>query len=145
MVWSRVFHATRLTRVATRSTFAQLRHIALTNRDLIFLPITARAFAAVLEMLLMTGRRTMTSINCSDSADSRAPACAVFPRYNTALVQDLIPYVNNARTHSETQVAQIALLLGAQARAHEILYSTRILKKTGLRLSAKTGNSKLNG
>jgi hypothetical protein len=31
-------------------------------------------------------------------------------------------------------VAQIAELLGIAARAHDVLYSTRILKKTGLRL-----------
>ncbi|MBD9361908.1 siroheme decarboxylase subunit beta [Methylomonas fluvii] len=32
------------------------------------------------------------------------------------------------------QVAIIAELLGAQARSHEVLYSTKILKKTGLRI-----------
>jgi len=36
------------------------------------------------------------------------PAQALFPSYNTASVQDLIPYANNARTHSDAQVAQIA-------------------------------------
>lgn len=40
------------------------------------------------------------------------------------------------RAEVEQQVAQIAEHLGAQARAHTILYSTRILKKTGLRLAA---------
>ncbi len=39
-----------------------------------------------------------------------------------------------SREEVEQQVAQIATLLGAQARSHTILYSTRILKKTGLRL-----------
>lgn len=34
----------------------------------------------------------------------------------------------------ETQVRQIAELLGEADRGHEILYSTRILKKTGLRI-----------
>ncbi len=34
------------------------------------------------------------------------------------------------------KVAKIAALLGGAARGHEVLYSTRILKKTGLRLSA---------
>jgi len=37
-----------------------------------------------------------------------APISANFLPYNTALVQDLIPYANNARTHSDAQVAQIA-------------------------------------
>lgn len=34
----------------------------------------------------------------------------------------------------EWQVAQIASVLGTRVRSHSILYSTRILKKTGLRL-----------
>jgi len=40
------------------------------------------------------------------------------------------------RENVEAHVAEIAALLGADARAHEILYSSRILKKTGLRLAA---------
>lgn len=35
------------------------------------------------------------------------------------------------------QVAEIAALAGSAARAHDILYSKRILKKTGLRLTGK--------
>lgn len=42
-----------------------------------------------------------------------------------------------SRSEVEQQVAQIALFLGAQARSHTILYSTRILKKTGLRLAGQ--------
>lgn len=38
------------------------------------------------------------------------------------------------RVEVEDQVRQIAGLLGAADRGHEILYSTRILKKTGLRI-----------
>ena len=38
------------------------------------------------------------------------------------------------RAAVERQAAQIGELLGAACRAHEILYSTSILKKTGLRL-----------
>jgi siroheme decarboxylase len=38
------------------------------------------------------------------------------------------------RDEVETQVAQIATLLGAHVRGHDVLYSTRILKKTGLRI-----------
>ena len=34
-------------------------------------------------------------------------------------------------------VEQIAELLGSKARKHDILFSTRILKKTGLRLKNK--------
>lgn len=38
------------------------------------------------------------------------------------------------RAEVEAKVAQVAALLGPVARAHEVLYSRRILKKTGLRL-----------
>ena len=36
----------------------------------------------------------------------------------------------------ERKAAEIAALLGLASRAHDILYSTRILKKTGFRLAA---------
>ena len=39
------------------------------------------------------------------------------------------------RAEVEAKVAEIAALLGGAARAHEVLYSRRILKKTGLRVS----------
>ena len=38
------------------------------------------------------------------------------------------------RAEVEAKVAKIATLLGAADRGHAVLYSTRILKKTGLRL-----------
>jgi DNA-binding Lrp family transcriptional regulator len=38
------------------------------------------------------------------------------------------------RAETEARAEEIARVLGARARAHEILYSTKILKKTGLRL-----------
>jgi len=38
-----------------------------------------------------------------------------------------------SRDEVEAKVAAIARMLGPAARAHEVLYSTRILKKTGLR------------
>lgn len=40
-----------------------------------------------------------------------------------------------SRDEVERKVAQIAALLGEHVRGHAILYSTRILKKTGLRLA----------
>jgi len=40
------------------------------------------------------------------------------------------------RGEVEAKVARIAAVLGDAARAHDVLYSTRILKKTGLRLGA---------
>ncbi|MDO8778812.1 MAG: AsnC family transcriptional regulator [Burkholderiaceae bacterium] len=53
------------------------------------------------------------------------------------------PYNLFAMVHGKTrgeveqQVAHIADFLGEQARSHSILYSTRILKKTGLRLAGQ--------
>lgn len=38
------------------------------------------------------------------------------------------------RSEVETRLRQIAMILGDAVRAHEVLYSSRILKKTGLRL-----------
>jgi DNA-binding Lrp family transcriptional regulator len=40
------------------------------------------------------------------------------------------------RPEVEAKVAEIARVLGSAARAHGVLYSTRILKKTGLRFAA---------
>lgn len=40
-----------------------------------------------------------------------------------------------SRAEVEAKVAEIARLLGPASRGHEVLYSTRILKKTGLRLA----------
>jgi siroheme decarboxylase len=39
------------------------------------------------------------------------------------------------RAEVESKVAQVAALLGSASRASEVLYSRRILKKTGLRVS----------
>jgi siroheme decarboxylase len=39
------------------------------------------------------------------------------------------------RDEVEAQVTEIAALLGEATRRHDVLYSTRILKKTGLRLA----------
>ena len=40
-----------------------------------------------------------------------------------------------SRSEVEEKLARIALILGTDCRAHDVLYSTRILKKTGLRLA----------
>lgn len=54
----------------------------------------------------------------------------------------LWPYNLFAMVHAKSEsgaladVARIAALLGAACRAHEVLFSTRILKKTGLRIAA---------
>lgn len=52
------------------------------------------------------------------------------------------PYTLFAMVHGRSRdevdalVASMAALLGARSRRHAVLYSTRILKKTGLRLAA---------
>jgi DNA-binding Lrp family transcriptional regulator len=40
-----------------------------------------------------------------------------------------------SRQEVEDKVRRIAALLGAEARSHDVLYSTRVLKKTGLRIT----------
>jgi DNA-binding Lrp family transcriptional regulator len=42
-----------------------------------------------------------------------------------------------SRDEVETKVQAIAAVLGEACRSHEVLYSTRILKKTGLRLAQR--------
>ncbi|WNJ99559.1 AsnC family transcriptional regulator [Thalassospiraceae bacterium LMO-JJ14] len=63
--------------------------------------------------------------------------CYRRPRHLPDWPYNLFAMVHGRRRDEvEVQVAEIARLLGARARRHEILYSTRILKKTGLRLGA---------
>jgi DNA-binding Lrp family transcriptional regulator len=40
-----------------------------------------------------------------------------------------------SRAEAEQRIAEIAALLGPACRAHDVLYSSRILKKTGLRIA----------
>jgi hypothetical protein len=42
-----------------------------------------------------------------------------------------------SRAEAEQRVAEIAALLGSACRGHEVLYSSRILKKTGLRIMSR--------
>ena len=62
--------------------------------------------------------------------------CYRRPRQPPAWRYNLFAMVHGAhRAEVEEKVGRIAVLLGADSRAHEVLYSTRILKKTGLRLA----------
>lgn len=63
--------------------------------------------------------------------------CYQRPRHLPLWPYNLFAMVHG-RSHAEVEdkVGRIAALIGAAARAHEILYSTRILKKTGLRIAA---------
>ena len=62
--------------------------------------------------------------------------CYRRPRRLPAWPYNLFAMVHGrTRAEVEAQVARIVALLGGAARAHEVLYSTRVLKKTGLRFS----------
>jgi DNA-binding Lrp family transcriptional regulator len=61
--------------------------------------------------------------------------CYHRPRRPPAWPYNLFAMVHGrSREEVEAQVAEIARLLGPHDRGHAVLYSTRILKKTGLRI-----------
>lgn len=61
--------------------------------------------------------------------------CYHRPRRLPAWPYNLFAMVHGtSREEVLAKVAQIAALLGADCRAHDVLFSTQILKKTGLRL-----------
>ena len=64
--------------------------------------------------------------------------CYQRPRHPPDWPYNLFAMVHGrTRSEVELKVAQVAALLGAADRGHEVLYSTRILKKTGLRIAAR--------
>ncbi len=66
--------------------------------------------------------------------------CYLRPRALPDWPYNLFAMVHGAdRDAVEAKRAQIAALLGDACRANDILYSTRILKKTGLRLTDRKG------
>ncbi len=63
--------------------------------------------------------------------------CYRRPRAESAWPYNLFAMVHGkSRDEVEAKVQDIAALLGAACRSHDILYSSRILKKTGLRIGA---------
>jgi DNA-binding Lrp family transcriptional regulator len=64
-----------------------------------------------------------------DAAQSAAAGGYVWPYNLFAMLH------GRSRDEVEAQAQQVAALLGDACRAHDILYSTAILKKTGLRIS----------
>lgn len=63
--------------------------------------------------------------------------CYLRPRHRPLWPYNLFAMVHGRdRATAEAAVSRIAQVLGDAARDHQILFSTRILKKTGLRLSA---------
>ena len=66
--------------------------------------------------------------------------CYLRPRHPPLWPYNLFAMVHGrSRTEVEAHVAEIAARLGGRQRAHDVLYSRRILKKTGLRLQSRTG------
>ena len=66
--------------------------------------------------------------------------CYLRPRHPPLWPYNLFAMVHGrSRTEVEAHVAGIAARLGGRHRAHDVLYSRRILKKTGLRLPSRTG------
>lgn len=63
--------------------------------------------------------------------------CYHRPRHPPEWPYNLFAMVHGrTRREVEEKVKEIARLLGPHCRGHDVLYSTRILKKTGLRLAA---------
>ena len=61
--------------------------------------------------------------------------CYRRPRHGATWPYNLFAMLHGrSRSEVQAQAAQLQALLGAACRGHEILYSTAILKKTGLRL-----------
>lgn len=67
--------------------------------------------------------------------------CYRRPRHPPLWPYNLFAMVHGrSRAEVEAHVAAIASVLGARQRAHDVLYSRRILKKTGLRLRRDASN-----
>jgi DNA-binding Lrp family transcriptional regulator len=63
--------------------------------------------------------------------------CYERPRHPPVWPYNLFAMVHGrSRKEVEEKVARTTALMGAAARAHDVLFSTRILKKTGLRIAA---------
>jgi DNA-binding Lrp family transcriptional regulator len=63
--------------------------------------------------------------------------CYERPRHLPLWPYNLFAMVHGrSRDEIKDKVARIAALIGSAARGHDVLFSTRILKKTGLRIAA---------
>lgn len=68
--------------------------------------------------------------------------CYLRPRVLPVWPYNLFAMVHGrTRAEAQTGVQHIAELLGSASRGHEVLYSTRILKKTGVRLTGGEENA----
>ncbi len=67
--------------------------------------------------------------------------CYHRPRHLPLWSYNLFAMVHGKRKQEvKRHISQILKLLGDDCRAHDVLYSTRILKKTGLRIGERTKN-----
>ena len=80
------------------------------------------------ELVSEVGRR-VGALDCVTHCYRRPRRAPLWPYNLFAMVH------GRSREEVTEQVARIAGLIGAAARSHDVLYSTRILKKTGLRLT----------
>lgn len=79
--------------------------------------------------------RTIAEVGPEIGALAFVSHCYHRPRHPPLWPYNLFAMVHGkSRMEVEEKAAEIAALLGDRCRRHETLYSTRILKKTGLRL-----------
>ena len=75
--------------------------------------------------------RRVGALNYVSRCDRRARHLPGWPYNLFAMVH------GRERAEADAYVEEIAQVLGQRCRAHAVLYSTRLLKKTGLRLSGE--------
>jgi len=79
----------------------------------------------------------VTAIGAKIGALDEVTHCYERPRHLPLWPYNLFAMVHgHTRDEVRAKVERIARLIGPAARAHDVLFSTRILKKTGLRIAA---------
>jgi DNA-binding Lrp family transcriptional regulator len=79
----------------------------------------------------------VTGIGAKIGALDEVTHCYERPRHLPLWPYNLFAMVHgHTRDEVRAKVERIARLIGPAARAHDVLFSTRILKKTGLRIAA---------
>ena len=82
------------------------------------------------DVLIEAAGKTIGALEFVSHCYQRPRCLPVWPYNLFAMVHGV------RRSEVEEKVAEIGRQLGPAARSHEILYSTRILKKTGVRIAA---------
>ena len=79
----------------------------------------------------------MAGIGAKIGALDEVTHCYERPRHLPLWPYNLFAMVHgHTRDEVRAKVERIARLIGPAARSHDVLFSTRILKKTGLRIAA---------